>query len=137
MIACSFIDDDFLAASRIVKQLGSGVHGSVFLVERSNGEQYAVKYAKAIVSGLNQNVLSDIDTAVRFRGSPHIIQLVGIRYDSSPVHPNIAMIMEAMDSNLKDFSSTTAPETRLRLAPELLTSLLRALSLRGKLSRSL
>lgn len=111
-----------------VKVLGTGVHGAVHLMIDASGRRYAVKWAREVENGPEQNVLLDIDRLIRLRGVPEIIQVIGVQWNTSAINPTIATIMEVADQNLYEFTLNTPAQIRERLAPVLLNTLLRALT---------
>ena len=97
-----------------VRELGKGTFGTVQLV-RDNSRSYAIKYINAF-EGLPTSALLDIDSLVRLRGAEGIIQLEGVCYQGQ----RVALVLEVMDSNLRDYIVSTAIEVRIRQLPFLL-----------------
>ena len=130
MSSCTFVDPGFLEGITVIRQLGKGVYGTVFLIRAADGNQYAVKYLDAapdIIDGPGfQNILLDVDNLVRFRAaSDDIIHLIGVC-----IQPDqIALIMEPMNYDLHRLSVIISLEQRLAVVPKLLLSMIRALTL--------
>lgn len=123
---CSLVSDDFLDDAREIRKLGEGSFGYVYLVETSDGERYAIKYTGVNESeGINGGTLIDIDTLIRLRNTPNVIDIIGICYQNN----RIALILEAMDSDLKSFIDTTTTYDRLRLTRKLLNDMVRVAAL--------
>jgi serine/threonine protein kinase len=131
---CSFVSDDFLDNIRQIRELGRGTYGNVYLIETQDGSQYAVKYMNIDSEdphiGVSQSILLDIDSLIRLRNVRDVINVIGICYQTNPSNSSrIALILEAMDSNLRSFIDKTSLKDRLRLTPHLLEVMVRVAAL--------
>lgn len=111
---CSQVNESFLGSVVWVRELGKGTFGTVQLV-RDHSRSYAIKYINAF-EGLPASALLDIDSLVRLKGAEGIIRLEGVCYQGQ----RVALVLEVMDSNLRDYIVSTPIEVRLRQVPFLL-----------------
>jgi len=134
---CSFVGDDFLKRFRVISKLGEGTYGSVYLIRSMDGKQeYALKAEQTNTRlfdlGVPSSFLLDADSLIRLRPVPDVINLIGIcymeGYINSKMRGYVYIIMEAMDSNLLDYYRGVNTENRIKLAMDLLTTLVRAAS---------
>src|SRR5680860_291992 len=117
---CSLVEDNFLNDANPIRELGRGTYGNVYLVQKPNGTQFAVKYMYNDNNGILKSSLLDIDSILRLRNVPDVINAVGICYQNT----QIAFILEAMDSDLYNFINITSVHDRLRLIGKLLNTLI-------------
>ncbi len=127
---CSFVGPQFLEGITIIRQLGKGAYGTVFLVKTVDGNHYAVKYlniSSRFFGDINfQSILQDTDNLVRFRrATDNVVHLTGICYQPD----QIALIMEPMDYDLRRLRTMIPLSQRLEVIPKLLLSMARALSI--------
>jgi serine/threonine protein kinase len=134
---CSYVQNDFLHDSAVLHDLGKGAYGMVKLVQRTDGDTYAVKYIpietnpEGILAslsgtqkqyGITSSALWDIDALAKLRTSSFITQLVGICYQNYL----IAIILEPMDSNLNTYIQRTSINLRIQEMPNLMLTLMKA-----------
>lgn len=121
--------NNFFDNATHIRELGKGSYGSVHLIEKPNGMRYAVKYMYIKTEpekiGVSKSTLLDIDSLIRLRNVPDVINVVRICY----VNHVIGLIMEAMESDLHSFITKTSVYDRLRLTRKLLNTLIRVASL--------
>jgi len=122
---CSLVHDNFLNDANTIRELGKGTYASVYLIQKPNGNQYAVKYMYNDIKGITKSSLLDIDAIIRLRNVPDVINAIGICYQNN----HVAFILEAMDSDLFHFISSTPVKNRLRLVNKLLNTLINVTAL--------
>ena len=122
---CSLVDNSFLNDVNLVRELGRGTYGSVYLVQKPNGIQFAIKYMYNDNNGILKSSLLDIDSILRLRNVPDVINAIGICYQNN----QIAFILEAMDSDLFNFINITPVQERLKLTNKLLNTLINVTAL--------
>jgi serine/threonine protein kinase len=124
----------FLDDATIIRKLGQGNYGSVYLVQKPDGNKYAVKYMYVYEEsnkiGIDKSTLLDIDALLRLRNVPDVINIIDICYRSSI----ISIIMEAMDSDLSNFIAKTTFNDRIKLINKLLVTLIRVSALMESLN---
>ncbi len=100
--SCLFVPNEFFHQAIFVKQLGSGVYGSVNLY-RFNNQEYAVKtqqYSRYSNHGISTVSLREADSLVRLISVPEIIQVLGICIQN----PNtLSLLLEPLWGTLNDF----------------------------------
>jgi serine/threonine protein kinase len=122
---CSLVQDNFLNDANPIRELGKGTYGSVYLVQKYSGNQYAVKYMYNDNNGITKSSLLDVDAILRLRNVPDVINAIGICYQNN----HIAFILEAMDSDLFSYIHTTPVQDRLKLVNKLLNTLINVTAL--------
>lgn len=138
---CSLVSNDFLNNVLEIRSLGRGTYGSVYLVEKPDGQRYAIKYMNNYPEiddlGVSQSALLDIDALLRLRNVRDVIDVIGVCYQTDGSNPNrIALILEAMDDDLRKFIDLTTVYDRLTLAPRLLQIMIRVAALMETLNIS-
>lgn len=126
---CSFVSNNFLNDASLLEKLGSGTYGKVYRIQKPNGQRFAVKYIKTEDNpydlGVSQNILLETDALIRLRGVPDVIYLIGVCYQANEV----ALILEHMDLNLRQFIKRTPIEQRIALVPKVLFVMARSAAL--------
>lgn len=102
-----------------IRSLGQGTYGQVNLVQKPNGQQYAVKYQPYGSSnsagyghfdtGISQATLIELDTLVRLRSLEYVVKIEGACIMGSG---QLAMILEPMTFSLKQYIRSTPPAQR-------------------------
>jgi serine/threonine protein kinase len=121
---CSGVPRSFLDSVINIRELGKGAYGTVKLVS-DNSRSYAVKYIDTVSENSSSAALLEIDALVRLKGANGIIQLEGICYQGNTV----ALVLEVMDSNLRDYILSTPVNTRIQQLPYILNKISYILSL--------
>ena len=122
---CSLVRDDFLDDAVKIRQLGKGNYGNVYLIQKPDGRHYAIKYMDIDTEGVPQSTLLDIDALLRLQNVPDVIDVIGICYETN----RIALILEAMDTDLRNFIDRTPINDRITLTRKLLNVLIRVAAL--------
>lgn len=125
---CSLIPNDVLEGAKEIKELGQGVTGAVYLIETREGS-FALKKLEiarpGFTLGYSTSRLIELDSLVRLRHEPEVIQVKGICVN--PFGLNI--LMEALDGNLEDFIRLTPVYQRVQMIDSLVQPMLRVLAL--------
>lgn len=124
-MSCSLVQDNFLNDITLIKELGNGTYGSVYLARKPNGDKFAIKYMYNDNNGIIKSSLLDIDAILRLQNVPDVIKTIGICY----LKDRVAFVLEAMDSDLFNFIKITPVQDRLQLSYKLLNTLINVTAL--------
>lgn len=126
MSLCNFVPNNFLDDISVLRKLGPE-NTDVYLVQKQNQIKYVIKYINILdsYSMINASLLYELDTLVRLRNMPNIINLIGVCHQPT----RIALVIEPMESDLRNFFNTVSFKDRIPLLPDLFKSLAGALSI--------
>lgn len=106
VLLCNFLDKSFLAEAIYVKKLGDGGGGVVNLI-RVKDKEWALKllipYNDKNNFSHSSTIFYEVDSLIRFKGIPGVIQVKGICWSHSNHKEVLAIVMEKMEGNLQEF----------------------------------
>jgi serine/threonine protein kinase len=128
-MVCLGVPHDYLAQGQVLRQLGAGKYGNVFLFRSNTGELSAVKQMEMYSPENKYNILPpvirELDMLTKLQGIQEIIQLKGVCFDNK-----INLILEAEEGDLFDIIETLTNLTdRIQHLPSLVKFLLTTLAL--------
>ncbi len=110
---CNLVPDGFLSQSTIIKSLGNGAQGQVYLTRVADGKEYAIKKLPirddAYDKGIDQNALYEIDALMRLRGTPNVMEIVGVCTQNDMT----CIIMNSMEGDCIEYINKTSFPVRM------------------------